>query len=83
MAKRTPASSLTFHARILRLLAFLAGTLAVWTGLDLCDVADSPVRFQKYRVAPRLGTDRVRQRLLMGIEMDRRSITATGGGWVG
>ena len=33
----------------------------------LAAVAFSPLRFQKYRIAPRLGTDTVRRRLLLSL----------------
>jgi hypothetical protein len=38
------------------------------------------IRFQKYRVAPRLGNDRVRRRILLGAGGARtRSLAASGG----
>lgn len=39
------------------------------------------IRFQKYRVAPRLGTNTVRQRLLLGLHT-RAALTATETGMV-
>ena len=57
---------------------------ARWVRLDvlgqilrqLCRLGGRRVRFRKYRVAPRLGTDVVRQRLLHGIYAHAR-LTAT------
>jgi hypothetical protein len=63
------------------LTAFSRG-LSAWMALKVRRAAKLPIRFQKYHVAPRLGTDRVRHRLLMGVELGRHSITATGGGWL-
>jgi len=36
----------------------------------LVAMASSPLRFQKYRVAPRLGTDTVRRRLLFRLDQN-------------
>jgi hypothetical protein len=44
-----------------RLLARLRNPWLAWIGV----AADRNIHFQKYRVAPRLGTDTVRRRLLL------------------
>ena len=45
----------------------------------LVAMASSPLRFQKYRVAPRLGTDTVRRRLLIRLDQNALlPVTETG-----
>jgi hypothetical protein len=46
-----------------RLLAWLRTAWCTWT----CLKPGGRIRFQKYRVAPRLGTLTVRRRLLLGL----------------
>ncbi len=46
------------------LLARLCTAWSAWTSFKLSD----RIRFQKYRVAPRLGTLTVRRRLLLGFQ---------------